>query len=341
VGQQGEVLGAVAVGGSAGSLSALTQLVAGLPADLPAAVLVTVHIGEGARSRLPAILGRAGRLPAQAAADGDRLEAGHVYVAPPGRHLLVGPDGLQLSAGPRVNRQRPAIDVMLAGTASTFRSRSIAVILSGVLDDGAVGAALVARAGGQVLAQADAEFSSMPRAALRAAPGALAVPAAELAAGVVAGLTTPRPAAPEPAEAAMDDPLGDRLSMATSDEVDFLANGESRLTRLSCPECSGAMAQVDLPQISYFVCHVGHRYSPLSLVAAQAENAESTLWTAVAALEEQAAVLAHLRRHASPATVADLPVDADEIVRRAGELRSQARQWSDLEIDGEPEQGVG
>ena len=59
------------------------------------------------------------------------------------------------------------------------------------------------------------------------------------------------------------------------------------------------MAQVDLPQISYFRCHLGHQFAPQALVAAQAEASERKLWGAVAALEEQAAVLRYMQRRAS------------------------------------------
>src|SRR4051812_37361570 len=105
----------VAIGGSAGSVPPLTELIAALPPDFPGAVLVTIHVGE--TSRLGKILNRAGPLPAGTARDGERLSAGTITVAPPGNHLLM-PDGvLRLSTGPRVNRHRPAIDVMFASVA--------------------------------------------------------------------------------------------------------------------------------------------------------------------------------------------------------------------------------
>lgn len=88
------------------------------------------------------------------------------------------------------------------------------------------------------------------------------------------------------------------VGMADSGDPVYLAPEEARLTRLVCPECHGSLAQVDLPQISYFRCHVGHEYAPQSLAAAQADASEAKLWTAVAALEEQAALSRHLVEHA-------------------------------------------
>jgi two-component system, chemotaxis family, protein-glutamate methylesterase/glutaminase len=118
--------------------------------------------------------------------DREVLEHCHIYVAPPGQHLIARGGLALLTPTPRVNRHRPAVDVMFASAAEWMAMRTVAVVLSGALDDGAVGAALVAQAGGQVLVQdpAEAEFASMPRSALAAAPGARAVPLSRLAQAV-------------------------------------------------------------------------------------------------------------------------------------------------------------
>jgi two-component system chemotaxis response regulator CheB len=173
----------------------------------------------------------------------------------------------------------------------------VAVVLSGVLDDGAVGAALTARAGGRVVVQdpADALFDSMPRAALSAVRGALVAPAAELA--QVVGKTfhellDGRPGGGIDAEEGEPEVAGMRMS--DGDDPGFLSADEARLTRLSCPECSGGLAEVDLGGVRYYRCHVGHQYSPQSLEAAQREATESKLWMAAAALEEHAALARHL-----------------------------------------------
>ena len=79
----------IVVGASAGGVDALSAVVAGLPADLPAAVLVVLHIAPRGKSVLPHILSTRGPLPAHHAVDGERLEAGRVYVAPPDQHLVL------------------------------------------------------------------------------------------------------------------------------------------------------------------------------------------------------------------------------------------------------------
>jgi len=316
----------VVVGGSAGSLGPLRELTAALPPSLPGSVLVTMHVGEHARSRLPWLLSRSGPLPATHGEAGERLQSGRVYVAPPGCHLLMPGGVVELSNGPKVNRTRPAVDVMFASAARWFGDRVVAVVLSGWLDDGAVGAALVTQAGGLVAVQEpdDAAQSSMPLAALAAAPGAITAPAKRLGEVVAemlgeGGLAAwPRPEKPEVTE----------VSMEESSDLQFLSPGETRLTRLACPECGGALAEAVLPQITYYRCHVGHQFGPQSLAAAQAESAEAKLWAAVAALEETAAMARHLAGHTDLGEdAADRPGRTAHWAGRLAEsLRAQVRE---------------
>ena len=323
----------LAVGGSAGSVQPLIEIVRGLPGDLAAVVLVTIHIGE--QSRLPQILSRSGPLQATHVRDREVLEHGRIYIAPPGRHLIAR-DGLaRLSPGPQVNRHPPAVDVMFASVAEWAAGRTVAVVLSGALDDGAVGAAIVAQAGGQVLVQdpAEAEFDSMPRSALAAAPGARAVPVRQLAQQIRDSVEVGRSLRSDPAlyEARM----GAEMEMVETGDPGYLREDESRLTGLTCPECGGGLAQVDLPQISYFRCDLGHIFAPQALAAAQADASEKTLWSAIAALEKQAALLQRLasRRNQGPLPDYDQSLNAqqryaEEVARRAAALRTQVRAWS-------------
>jgi two-component system chemotaxis response regulator CheB len=335
----------IAIGGSAGSLPPLIRLVGGLPTEVAAAIVVTIHVGEQNRSQLPSILSRSGPLPASWAIDGEILERARVYVAPPGRHLLVVDGHAHLSSGPRVNRHRPAVDVMFASMAASAGERSVAVVLSGVLDDGAVGAALVARQGGSVLVQDDqeAEFSGMPTATLAAAPGARAVSSTELAPVVLDLLAQQAGAAAKTSVARGKEP---EMNMADSKDPGFLSSDETGLTRLVCPECGGALAEVQLPQITYFRCHVGHQYAPQSLAAAQADAVEAKLWSAVAALEEQAAFQRYLGTTPTGDESSVGIRRAQAIADRAQNLREQVRRWtaevrSADESSTEPSPGAG
>jgi two-component system chemotaxis response regulator CheB len=264
-------------------------------------------------------------LPAAHAEEGERLQAGRIYVAPPGRHLLLPGGVVELSNGPKVNHCRPAVDVMFASAARWLGDRVVAVVLSGLLDDGAVGAALVAQAGGLVVVQDpdEADCPSMPRAALAAVPGAIVVPGDQLG-ETVAGMlgekglvAWPRPDQPEVSD----------MSMEQAGDLQFLSPEETRLTRLACPDCGGTLAEIVLPHISYYRCHVGHQFGPQSLVAAQTDAAEAKLWGAVAVLEETAALARHLAEHTTPGGDADHQAStADWAATLAESLRAQIRE---------------
>jgi two-component system chemotaxis response regulator CheB len=278
----------VVVGGSAGSLKPLQELAAALPADLPGPVLVTIHVREGPRTGFPLILARAGTLPVAHATAGERLRPGRIYVAPPGYHLLVPGGVAELSDGPRVSYSRPAADVMFASAARWFGARVVAVVLSGLMDDGARGAALVARAGGAVVVQepGEAVHPSMPRSALAATPGAIAVPGKKLG-EMVSGMLG------EPGMVASLCPGPRRAAGACLEEgsgLQLLSPGGTRQPRLACPECGGGLIEAVLPWKVYYRCHTGHQFGPQSLAAGPAESPEARLWRAVAALERTAAL---------------------------------------------------
>ena len=170
----------VGMGASAGGVEALTRLVRRLPADFPAAVCVVLHVPSSGHSLLAPILDRETELPVAEAQDGERLVGGHVYVAPNDRHLMVDGGRLRLDRGPKENGVRPAVDPLLRSLATAYGAGAIAVILSGALDDGSLGAVAVRRAGGTVIVQDpdDAIVPSMPQSALRAVGRAAAVLAA-------------------------------------------------------------------------------------------------------------------------------------------------------------------
>ncbi len=160
----------IGIAASAGGLEALRRIVADLPADLPAAVCVVLHIPATGRSLLAPILARVSALVAVAAEDGVRLRPGVIYVAPADRHLLVHRDTIELGRGPKENGVRPAADPMFRSLARSWGPAAIGVILSGALGDGAAGALRLTEAGGTVIVQdpKTAMVSGMPESAIAA-----------------------------------------------------------------------------------------------------------------------------------------------------------------------------
>jgi two-component system, chemotaxis family, protein-glutamate methylesterase/glutaminase len=123
------------------------------------------------RSELDKLLRRAGPLPASFAEEGGKLNKGHIYIAPPNRHLLLDGDRLALGIGPRENNSRPAIDPMLRSTWVCCGFRAVGVVLTGTLGDGAAGLWALHQCGGITVVQdpADAAFAEMPLTALNRA----------------------------------------------------------------------------------------------------------------------------------------------------------------------------
>ena len=172
----------IAIGASAGGVEALTSLVAELPADLPAAIVVVLHRSPDVPSRLANILARAGPLPAMEARDGDLLQPGFILVAPPGYHLVISHGRAKLLDRPRVNWVKP-IDALFQSCAHEYGPRLVAVILTGLLYDGSAGLIPVRKAGGVAVVQdpQDAAHASMPQSALDTAGADYCVPLSELA----------------------------------------------------------------------------------------------------------------------------------------------------------------
>jgi two-component system chemotaxis response regulator CheB len=185
----------VVAGASAGGVEALSAMVAGIPAGLGASVLVVLHLPPGGTSALPAILDRAGPLPATSAVDGEALRAGHIHVAPPDTHLAVTERAVVLLGSAPERGHRPSINVLFRSAARAWRTAVTGVLLSGALDDGVDGLLAIARTGGRVVVQdpTDAHQPDMPRHALRRMTPHHVVPAARIG-ELLVSLPGPRPA---------------------------------------------------------------------------------------------------------------------------------------------------
>ncbi|HEY6758246.1 MAG TPA: chemotaxis protein CheB [Baekduia sp.] len=276
----------VAIGASAGGLQPLRTIVAALPDDLPATVLVVVHVSATGTSVLPQILQRGTGMDVPIADDGIPLRAGRIIVAPPDRHLLVEDGRVRLSRGPRENGHRPAIDPLLRSLADAYGPRAAGVILSGTRDDGALGLAELKRAGGIAIVQDpdEAEYPSMPSSAMQATAVDAALTAARLAPALVALA------------------CGRELPLAAPDRAPapLFPTGGTPLT-ITCPDCGGILTEEDTPGVIHFRCQVGHAFSARSLLAHHAEGVERAMWTAARSLDDRATLLTRLADRARAA----------------------------------------
>src|SRR5262245_2031347 len=174
----------VALAASAGGLQALSRVLAGLPATFAAATVVVQHLDPRHRSLIADILGRRTALKVQEAREGDLLTAGVVFTAPPNRHLLVNPDAtVSLSQSELVHFVRPSADLLFESMAASFKDRAIAVVLSGMGVDGAMGLRAVRKMGGPIIVQHEAtsELFGMPAAAIGTGTANFILPLNEIA----------------------------------------------------------------------------------------------------------------------------------------------------------------
>ena len=287
----------MAIGTSAGGVEALIALAKHLPAPFPAAILVTIHLPSGFQSSLDQILTRAGRLPARFVADGEKPGRGVIHLAPPGHHLLLEGDRFTLGAGPLENNARPAIDPMLRSAAVCCGSRSVGVVLTGMLGDGASGLWALRRCGGVTVVQDpdDAAFPEMPRTARnRAAPDHV-VRLAEMPA-LLTSLVH------QPAGAGV--PVPETLRF----QVDIAKNGHSgmkemdkigRRSVLSCPDCGGVMWEIDEGDLVRYRCHVGHAYTAEVMSLALDQSLRHALSSAHRGYQERVALMKRMHESAT------------------------------------------
>lgn len=278
----------IVVGASAGGVEALITLVSTLPADLPAAIFLVLHIPAQSPSLLPDILNRAGPLHSLHPADGEAIHSGHIYVAPPDHHLLVEEGVVRVMRGPKENRHRPAIDPLFRSAARTYGTRVVGVVLTGSMDDGTAGLLAIKRRGGVAVVQdpQDALFASMPQSAIAHVEIDHVVPLSSIGPLLVK-------LSREPAAAQGSYPISQDMEMETKLVAMDTNEGQEREhvgtpSVFSCPECGGVLWEVHDGNLLRFRCRVGHAYSVDSILAGQTEAVEQALWTALKALEESA-----------------------------------------------------
>jgi two-component system chemotaxis response regulator CheB len=279
----------IVVGASAGGVEAIRELVAGLPADLAASVLVVLHTPPTAVNALASILARSTPLTVRAVEENDRLLPGTVHVARPNYHLVVLDGHMILTRGPRENGHRPAVDVLFRSAARALGPRVIGVVLSGTLDDGSAGLVAIRSRGGIGVVQApdDAQHPGMPGNAIRAATPEYVVPVAEMPEVlkhlVGAEVGEPDPEAPHLMRAEIALAEMQPAAMHAVDRPGVAAG-------LSCPDCHGPLFQIDENGYLRYRCRVGHAWSAESLLAESDAALEGALWMALRSLEEKAAL---------------------------------------------------
>ena len=289
----------VVIGTSAGGMPALVELVGQLPVTLTAAVLVVQHFAPDADGQhLTDRLARHSALPCRLATDGELIEAGTLYLAPPDRHLLVKEEREELRAlvtkGPCENYYRPAADALFRSAAVAYGPRTMGVVLTGMLHDGTAGLEFIKRCGGLAIVQDphEAEYPSMPETALRNVDIDYVVPLAKL--GLLLEEITQKRVFNErkveiPEDLKQEAAIAERV-VGTIEEVMQIA----RPAPITCPDCGGGLFEVKHGKLLRFRCHTGHAFNAEALLQNAQHLLEETLWVALRMMEERKNLLTSL-----------------------------------------------
>lgn len=312
----------IVIGASAGGVAALRSLAAALPETLSAPVLVVLHVGAY-QSELPALLNAAGPVPAKHAEDGEEILPGHIYVAPPDRHMIVADGRLRLLRGPKENCARPAIDPLFRSVAEIYGSDAVGVILTGNLNDGALGLFEIKRRGGMAIVQDpnDAAYPEMPRSATEHVTVDYSVTLEQMPELLIELINR---------KDEKDVVMPDSSSDMDGQEPEIVNNQTfERPLTVTCPDCGGALKKFEVGSIVKFGCHIGHSYTAEIMAAAQFEEMEKVMRAAERFLNERAEFCLQMAEHggdAGDAASSDWHAASKQALDRAYKLRDLVEQ---------------
>lgn len=315
----------IVIGASAGGVYALRDFVSLLPPDFPASIFIVQHISPHSPSYLTNILNTAGPLKAVHPRDGELIQPGHIYVAPPDHHILVEYDQIIVKKGPKENRFRPSIDALFRSAAYSYGPRVIGIILTGMLDDGTSGMWSVKRLGGVCIIQEPQEalYDSMPNSVLEYVDVDYSLPIAQLV-PLVCELIQETVTEKIQLSQEEQDRLATEVNIAAQDnafEMGILQMGE--LTPLTCPECNGSLISIKEGKLIRYRCHTGHAFTASSLLAEVSKSVEDSFWKAVRSLEESVILLEQSGKQFAEG---GNQTAAEQFLGKASEARERARK---------------
>jgi two-component system chemotaxis response regulator CheB len=284
----------IVIGAGAGGIAALRTLLGAVPRTFRGSIFVVQHLPPHLPSYLADALQAVVPLPVRFLEGAEPIAPGRIYLAPPDRHMVVMDDSVLVTSEPHENRSRPAINPLFRTAAAARNSRTVAVLLSGTLDDGIAGLVAVKRCGGIVIVQhpTEARFGDMPRKALEAVEVDHVLRLEQMAPFIESLSREYAPLVPVPRDVIIEAQLAQGSwagAVATIGEY----------TPFACPECGGPLWKVGSADTAIYRCGVGHALSAAALLDEQADEIERALWVAVRTLDERASVLASIAERAA------------------------------------------
>lgn len=315
----------VVIGGSAGSHAPLRKMMAELPADFQASIFIATHVPSRSGGYLAEALEPTCPIPVVRAVDGQPIERGCVYVAVPDHHLLVIDGTVRLGNGPRENMTRPAIDPLFRSAALSYGPRTVGVLLSGLLNDGASGLTAIRACGGTVIVQhpLDARADQMPLAALEVVEPDHVAASSDLARILIDTIRE---------DAGAEQNCPDNLPL----EVEIAAGGRLGAERLrkiadpealTCPDCEGVLSEVRDEVPLRYRCQIGHA-TTAEILESRSDRVAEAVRIALRIMEERVTLVTRMAddaRRTGRTTVAELYESrAEEYNRYANTLREAA-----------------
>ena len=276
----------IVIGTSAGGMDALKKLLSQFPADFAAPILVVNHMTAAVSGEMLIVtLNNVSKLKCLYPENGQRVEAGHVYIAPPDYHMLIEQGVIIITKGARENRYRPAIDPLFRSAAVAYGNRVIGIVLTGYLDDGTSGLIAIKRSGGICVVQSpkDAAYPGMPQSALDNLKIDHCVPISEMGSLLTKLLARKLGSKKKiPDDIVIEAKIAQRV---LSDLPAVQALGEQ--VPFNCPECGGVLWKMAVGKFLRYRCHTGHAFTSAALIAVQTSKIEETLWVALRMFEER------------------------------------------------------
>ncbi|HEY0580189.1 MAG TPA: chemotaxis protein CheB [Candidatus Nitrosocosmicus sp.] len=288
----------ITIGASAGGISYIVEFLANLNGNPDVAIFIVMHMAE--INHLEYVLERLQNntaLVCKIADNEDKIQSGHVYLAKPGYHLIIDRNQISLGNGATENRWRPSIDVLMRTAAVDYNSRTIGIILSGLLTDGTAGMIAIKKCGGVCIVQKpeDAEYPDMPLSVLENMDVDYVLSIPEMVTVIQEKLKNGIPSVKEPPiELKAEAEIAKRVSIGIENvkELGIRSN-------YTCPDCGGGLWEIKGDNIVRYRCFTGHAFTENELLLRQTKELENTLWIALRMLEERSNLLQKMYKEES------------------------------------------
>jgi two-component system chemotaxis response regulator CheB len=287
----------IVVGASAGGLNSVIELISQVTEKIDAAVFVVLHFRKlSADSFVLQRLQRNTSFTCKLAEDGELIRRNHIYMGVPDQHLVLKEGKIVLGNGPQENLWRPSIDVLFRSAAAAYDSRTIGIILSGLMYDGTSGMIAIKRCGGTCIVQdpAQAEYPDMIRSVMENVEVDYCVQLEAMGALLEEKTKNGIHKHQIPDDIKKEAEIAERMAIGI-ERVEELGERSPYV----CPDCGGGLWEMMNDNIVRYRCYTGHVYNEGELLIRQSDALENTLWTALRMMEERKTLLDKMSKEES------------------------------------------